>query len=144
MYMGTSEIKKKILEHMSKQKLTVISTIHADQSAPESACIGFTETENLEIVFGTSNQSRKYKNIQSNPNVAFVIGWTFGQPTVQYEGMARELTSEEAEGHSTVMAIKNKQSEKFRNRPDQRYFLVTPKWIRYYDTSTNDIQEITL
>ncbi|MDQ3014721.1 MAG: pyridoxamine 5'-phosphate oxidase family protein [bacterium] len=140
--METAEIKKKILEFIKPHVFTVISTVHAGRNAPECACIGFVETENLELIFGTSNLSRKYKNIMANPNVSFVIGWDF-TGTVQYEGEARELTSDEIDSYVEIIKLKNKQLEKFRTRPDQRFFIVAPKWIRLtLHTKSEVIHEI--
>ncbi len=144
--MENTEQKNKIREFIKNHILTVISTIHADRSAPESAVIAFAETENLELMFGTSNLSRKYKNLKSNPNVSFVIGWDGREGTAQYEGEARELTNEEADKYRELLILKNKQTEKFRSRADQSYFLVTPKWIRLHDMTVvpEQVTEITL
>jgi pyridoxine/pyridoxamine 5'-phosphate oxidase len=142
--MDNTEIKNKIRDFIKPHTLTVISTIHADKAAPESACIAFAETESLELIFGTSNESRKYHNLKSNPHVSFVIGWDSNVGTVQLEGTARELSDEEANTHSEIMALKNKQSEKFRSRPDQRYFLFTPNWIRLQDMRNNGYEKIEI
>lgn len=127
---------QKILAFLKKHTLTVISTIHTDSARPESAVIAFSEHDNLELVFGTSNKTRKYKNLQENPHVSFVIGWDHSLGTVQYEGIARELSTEESAAHSATQIQKNPGSAKFANRDDQRYFLVTPTWIRLTDMST--------
>jgi pyridoxine/pyridoxamine 5'-phosphate oxidase len=130
-----------ILSFLHTQTLTVIGTVGPD-AKPESAVIAFAETENLELIFGTPNSTRKYKNLQTNPNVAFVIGWDeTTRTTVQYEGVAKELVGDEAKQYAEAMAAKNPASRKFMSRPDQRYFLVKPTWIRY--TSQDEIFEIT-
>jgi hypothetical protein len=86
--------------------------------------------------------SRKYKYINANPNVSFVIGWDFNG-TVQYEGEARELSDAEVESYVEIMTLKNKQLEKFRSRPDQRFFIVSPKWIRLtLHTKPDTIHEV--
>ena len=141
--MNNEEIKNKIREFIKELRLCVISTVHADQNTPESACIAFAETENLELIFGTSNLSRKYKNIQANPDISFVIGWDPSTGTVQYEGVAQELGESETESYKEMMLLKNKQTEKFRTRSDQRYFIVTPTWIRLVlHTKPDTIHEI--
>ena len=127
------EIKKKILEFVKKSTLTVISTVDVQSNKPESAVIAFAEMENLELVFGTSNKTRKYRNLQTNQNVSFVIGWDPNTGTVQYEGVAKELSKEELPAYSAIMAAKNPRAVKFINREDQRYFLVKPTWIRILD-----------
>jgi len=131
--MVDEEIKKKILGFIKSNLLTVISTIDVGGNKPESAVIAFAETESLELIFGTSNKTRKYKNLQKNQNVSFVIGWDADTGTVQYEGVARELTGEESLQCARKLAAKNPRAEKFITREDQRYFLVTPTWIRWLD-----------
>lgn len=143
--MTDEQIKNRIKEFLKKHQLTVISTIDTDAHKPEAAVIAFAEKEDLSLIFGTSAKSRKYKNIQKNPNVSFVIGWD-REGTVQYEGMARELSEDEVNKHSELMSLKNKQMEKFRSNPEQRFFLATPNWIRLVDNSPEmqGIYEIAL
>lgn len=142
--MNEVTIKSKILEFLKEHELCVISTIHADGSGPQSAVVGFAETEDLEIIFGTSNKTRKYKNLQSNPNVSFVIGWSSEEGSIQYEGVATELPKGESEKYSSMMVKKNPDSEKYVDMDDQRYFLVKPKWIRFSDNAGNppDVYEL--
>ncbi len=143
--MNHGEIKQRISDFLKNHRLTVISTIDAAHDKPESAVIAFAEKDNLEIVFGTSNTSRKYANLQKNPRVSFVIGWDSAIGTVQYEGVAKELSDVEVGEHADSMILKNKQTVKFRSRPDQRYFLVKPTWIRLLDMAKHpdEISEIS-
>ena len=132
--------KSRILDFIKQQKLAVISTI--GEHGPESAVVGFGETDELELYFGTSNASRKYKNIQNNPHVAFVIGWDDEtHMSVQYEGVAKELAGDEALRIQAQFAAKNPKTVKFLARPDQRYFLVQPTWVRL--VSRDETFEIT-
>jgi nitroimidazol reductase NimA-like FMN-containing flavoprotein (pyridoxamine 5'-phosphate oxidase superfamily) len=133
--MDDAQVKEKIKNLFESHQLTVISTIDSENDKPESAVVAFAEKEDLSLIFGTSNQTRKYKNLQKNKNVSFVIGWSSETGSVQYEGVARELSDDEAVQHGGLMVLKNRQTEEFVIREDQRYFLVIPKWIRYVDTS---------
>ncbi|MBX4198328.1 pyridoxamine 5'-phosphate oxidase family protein [Candidatus Parcubacteria bacterium] len=144
--MGNEEIKIKILAFIKGHKLTVISTVDVGGDKPESAVIAFAEKDTLELIFGTSTKSRKYQNLQKNKNVSFVIGWSDELGTVQYEGVAQELMEEEAAEHGKMIADKNQNAEKFLTRPDQRYFLVQPTWIRLLDKSKDpdEVHEIIL
>jgi pyridoxine/pyridoxamine 5'-phosphate oxidase len=127
---------------LSERSLTVISTISTDNN-PEAAVIGFGQTKDLEIVFGTDNSSRKYKNLLTNPKVAFVIGWEKTE-TVQYEGTARELSVEELSVVCDNYWKKNPHAEAHHKNPGQRYFIVTPTYIRYTNIGIKpwDIKEI--
>jgi len=134
------EYKERILNFLKSHTLCVISTIHVEAERPESAVVAFTESESLEIIFGTSNQSRKYKNINKNNNVSCVIGWDSETGSIQYEGIAHELSKEESIQYSNKQVKKNASSEKYVERDDQRYFIVSPKWIRFIDNAGNPPQ----
>ena len=133
--MTEEEIKSKITNFLRGSTLCVISTIDTEGNKPEAAVVGFAETEQLELIFGTSNTTRKYKNIKINPYVSFVVGWDGRVGTVQYEGLAEELSAEATVTYSTILIAKNPHSAKMAEREDQRYFLVKPKWIRLVDMS---------
>lgn len=142
--MINEDIKTRILAFIKTQKLTVISTVDVERNKPEAACIAFAEKENLDLVFGTSIKSRKYKNLQTNQNVSFVIGWTDEFGTVQYEGVATELSGDEVLEHGNLMADKNENARAFLTREDQRYFLVKPTWIRFVDKSKKPEEKLEL
>ncbi len=131
--MDIQEAKKRIMDFMKENMLTVISTVDFDGNKPESAVIAFAQKDNFELIFGTSNKTRKYRNLQKNQNASFVIGWDSEKGTVQYEGVARELSDEESKEYSSILITKNPRSEKFVDKKDQRYFLVKPTWIRILD-----------
>lgn len=128
-------IKKRIYEFFNIHELGVISTIHCDKNAPESALVGFGHDTSLNILFGTSNTSRKYANLQKNSFVSFVIGGTRKLGTVQYEGVAREILKEEVSEFLPLLIQKNIDNKSFVAREEQRYFLVTPLWIRFLDNA---------
>lgn len=130
------------MQFIKAQSLCVLSTIGED-GFPQSAVIGFGETENLEIIFGTDKNSRKYHNLQSNNNVSVVIGWVNGK-TVQYEGIARELSLEEIDRYTAIYFKKNPSASKYHDDPNERYFIITPTWIRYTDISLDPWEIIVL
>ena len=132
-----------MLEFLQKHELGVISTIHTDRNAPESAVVGFANNDKLELVFGTSNTTRKYTNIQNNPHISFVIGWNGAIGTLQYEGVARELASEEAGPYIQLLTTKTEASKRFITFPDQRYFVVKPTWIRLQDNINSRLHELS-
>lgn len=133
--MNEQTIKARALDFLKAHPLCVISTIHADGSGPESAVVAFAETENLEIIFGTSNTSRKYKNLQKDNRVSFVIGWSNKEGTIQYEGAAAELSGEETNKYAAVQVEKIPSSKDFVGREDQRWFIVKPTWLRFLDNA---------
>jgi uncharacterized protein YhbP (UPF0306 family) len=131
-----------VMEFIKKHTLAVIFTF--GEIAPESAVLEFAETDQLEILFDTFTSSRKYVNIQKNPNVSFVIGWD-QDLTVQYEGTAVELDGEELEAAKNIYFKKIPAAVKWANREGIVYFKVKPRWVRLTDLNQYpwDIKEIS-
>lgn len=127
--------KQKILDLMRRSKLAVVSTI-STENTPQSAVLGFGETESLEIIFDTFNTARKYNNLQHNNHVSFVIGWD-ENITVQYNGAAIELEGEELERCKKLYFKKNPDAQRWEHREGIRYFKATLQWIRYSDLNKN-------
>ncbi|MEX0649822.1 MAG: pyridoxamine 5'-phosphate oxidase family protein [Candidatus Andersenbacteria bacterium] len=129
--MEKKELVRKVISH---ELLGVIATVSSDGMKPEAALVAVTETDDLEIVFGTRNTTQKYKNIQKNPNVSFVIGTSSEQKiTVQYAGLARELADKELDTYQRLHIKKHPGSKKFVFSPEERMFIASPVWIRYSD-----------
>lgn len=124
-----------VRELLHKTNLTVISTVSGD-GMPESAVIEFGETESLELIFNTLNTSRKYKNLQKNPHVSFVIGWD-DKITVQYEGIVSELNGKDLETYQETFFEKNPDAKKWAQVKEISFFKVMPAWIRYSDLNTH-------
>jgi hypothetical protein len=119
---------------IAQSRYGVLGTI-GESGAPQSALVGIGITETLEIVFDTVKSSRKYRNLIARPACSFSIGWA-GEKTVQYEGVAEELTGG-VDGDQ-----KNYFDAYFKAWPDGParlswpgivHFVVRPKWIRYSD-----------
>ncbi len=126
--------KSDIFDFFNKHKFAVISTAD-DSRQPESALIGFGETNKLEIIFGTYRTTRKYKNIQKNNAISLVIGWNDDNITIQYEGYAFELKQPDLDKYVSLYHQKVPEAVSYRSHPEQTYFKITPKWIRYSDLS---------
>jgi hypothetical protein len=120
-----------LYEFLARHKLGVLSSI-AGANTPQSALVGIAVTPELEIIFDTVRNTRKYPNLKTNPRCSFVVGWEAEQ-TVQYEGEAEELQG---------LELKRRQEVYFQAWPDGPsrlswpgivYFVVKPRWIRYSD-----------
>lgn len=96
--------------------------------------MGFGQTEDFEIILGTSTQSRKFENIKNNNKVSIVFGWD-STVTVQYEGKIKEIIGKEAEKYKKIYFAKTPAAQKYDNDPNQTYLLVKPDWARYTDIS---------
>ncbi len=99
---------------------------------PESALMGVAVTPDFEIVFDTVKSSRKYGNLDVNAQVALVIGCN-GETTIQYEGIAQELSGEELERYLPIYFAAFPDGPERQSWPGITYFVVRPRWIRYCD-----------
>jgi len=116
-------------------KLGVLGTI-GDAGTPQSALVGIAVTEDLEIVFDTVKNSRKYPNLIARPACSFVVGWA-GEKTVQYEGQAEELSGSELQRCQKVYFQAWPDGPSRLTWPRIVYFIVRPRWIRYSDFDQN-------
>jgi uncharacterized protein YhbP (UPF0306 family) len=133
---------KKIFEFIKSQDLAVISTVTHD-FLPQSAVVGISGKENLELIFGTANDSRKYQNLKKNPRVSLVIGWDQGK-TVQYEGEVVELSGSDKEEAINIHLSKTPSAAKYLSLPQEAIFKIVPKWVKYSDVSVDpwDVTEL--
>ena len=119
-----------IYNFITGHQLAVISTV-SKALKPEAALIGIAVSKELEIVFDTVKTSRKYKNLLENPSVALVIGWD-NETTVQYEGIAAELSGEQADYYKEIyFEVYKDGRERAETWPNIVHFKITPTWIRY-------------
>src|ERR1051326_5591065 len=73
-----------IIAFLRANKLAVQASV--SPNGPQAAVIGIAVTDDFEIVFDTSNLSRKFATLRADPRIAFVV-WE-GERTVQIEGVA--------------------------------------------------------
>ena len=128
-YSGSMKSREQIYEFINSYKIGVLATVNPG-GLPNGALIGFGLTKDLELIIGTDNSTRKYKNMQANPHVAFTVGGATLE-TVQLEGTARELGPDEMAVVREIYWVKHPYVEKYAKNPSQRYLLITPTWIRY-------------
>lgn len=93
--------KRNVLKFLKEKDLSVISTV-SPTGKPESATVIYFIDDDLNFYFVTRHNTRKFRNLQSNKNVAIVVGVELKPVTVQIEGTA-ELVSDE-KGKSLLMA----------------------------------------
>ncbi len=132
--MDTGEQKNIVRNFLRQHTLGVVATYNDRDKKPEAAVLEFSETDELEIIFDTFSTHRKYSNLQTDRHVAFVIGWD-EDTTVQYEGIAHELSGDELRRCQEIHLQKLPKAAKFVDREVIRYFKVTPNWIRYSNLS---------
>lgn len=132
-----------LYNYIRQHKFGVLATVSLD-NMPESACVGISVTPDLKIIFDTTSDSRKHKNLLLNPNISFVIGWD-NEQTVQYEGIALIPEGKDLDKLlETYFATFPDGKDRKENWKNIAYFCVEPKWIRYSDfnEATKKIEEI--
>ncbi len=135
---------EEVLDFVKKQGLMQLATVNSE-GKPEASVVEFGELADFTIVIDLLMDSRKYKNLQSNPNVAVVIGWD-DSITVQLEGEAHELSGVELEAAKQAYFAKTPWSKKWESNPSIVYFAIKPHWVRYSDLNKTpwQIQEFNL
>jgi len=136
--------KEEVLKFIKKHDLAVVATVSVENK-PQASVVEFGELDDLAIIIDLLKTSRKYKNLQSNRNVAVVIGWD-DNITVQMDGIAHELSGEELEKAKIAYFVKNPRAKKWANNPDIVYYVLKPYWIRYSDVTKHPwlIEEFSL
>src|SRR3989344_3156540 len=94
------------------------------------------DKKQIALVFVTSTEYRKYKNLKNNSNVAFVVGGP-ENISIQLEGVATELTEAEAAKYKEVYFKKNPAAKKWEGLPDTRWFKINLKLLRYRDYNSH-------
>jgi pyridoxine/pyridoxamine 5'-phosphate oxidase len=124
-------------------KLAVLATTAS--GSPQSALVGIAVTPNLEIVFDTLSNSRKYQNLRTNPACSLVIGWDHEQ-TLQYEGTAEQLQHPELPHYQAIYFAAHPDGRSRLSSSGISYFLIRPRWLRYSDYNQNPplIEELSL
>ncbi|HEY1481296.1 MAG TPA: pyridoxamine 5'-phosphate oxidase family protein [Candidatus Acidoferrum sp.] len=133
---------EEVYRFMSGERLAVLSTVGADEQ-PEAALVGFAVTPELELIFDTVKESRKYPNLKRNPRMAWVIGCTT-EVSVQFEGLAEELEGEDLARYKKTYFAKFLDGPARESWPGITYFVVRPKWVRFcdYNPATRRIEEM--
>lgn len=111
----------------------VLATVSAD-GKPQAATVGFSHGQDFSIIIATNKNTRKYQNLQNSSKVAVVVS-VIAPKTVQYEGLAKEVTVEELGKRLERHFAKVPASKKFAGDSDQKYFVITPTWLRFTDYS---------
>jgi general stress protein 26 len=135
------EQKQKVFNLIKNTPFGVVASVNP-AFEPQAALVAISQTDNLEIIFGTLVNTRKYMNLQHNPKVAFVIG--SDRTVVQLQGVASEIIGEESVFYRNMHVVKHPESKKYFENPEERWFRVTPSWIRYTDHSVNPMDEFEI
>ena len=127
--------RQQLLDFLRSQKLAVLCSV-GPEGAPQAAVVGYAVSDQLEIVFDTTADTRKARNIRADPRVALVIGGLAAgdERTVQYEGIADQPAGAELErARELYFAVYPDGRERLASWPGLIHVRVRPLWIRYSD-----------
>jgi uncharacterized protein YhbP (UPF0306 family) len=119
---------------LNTQQLGRIATL-GPIGQPQLANVAFSENDQLELIIGTSETSRKAGNIARDARVAFEATDPDKRYTVQFEGKARKLSREEFETRAAAHYDKLPGSLPFKDIEGQVNYLLEPTWVRFSDVS---------
>lgn len=121
---------------LREQVLTTLSTLDSD-GAPESATVAFSETDDGAFLIGTSEASRKVRNIEGDARVAMTVTDAERRYTAQIKGTAEKLSEVAFAALADEHYRQRPESLPFRDDASQVHVLVTPSEIRFSDVSVN-------
>lgn len=129
--------REQVNEFIQATVIGVLSTLDSD-GAPMGATVAFSTTANGCLLVGTQASSRKSQNISGDPRVAVTITDADKRYTLQLEGIARKLTSEEFERDYAAEHYRQRpESLPFKDRPGECHILVEPLHIRFADCNAS-------
>ena len=122
-----------LVDYIRSARLAIVSSLGSG-GGPQSALVGIGVTDDLNIIFDTTTDTRKHANLTRDPRVSVVVAGPSEQ-TLQYEGLAAPVSTSRPED----LAIREAY---YLSWPDGRQRLVWPNlaswrikptWARYSD-----------
>ena len=138
--MADQETKRKCMEFLQNKMTAVIATV-TDTNTPAASTIYYTVDENFTLYFMTKKFTNKVKSLVNNQEVALVIGYDNEPVTVQFHGIAEQITDRE----EYARRFKELEKKIFRNEyvaplfqlseenKELLIYKITPIWLRWLD-----------
>jgi general stress protein 26 len=120
-----------LVRFLRKYKLAVQASV-APGGAPQAAVVGFAVSDELEVVFDTTEDTRKCRNLRADPRIALVIGWD-DEITAQIDGLADFPTGKELDRVRECYFVVYPDGRERLAWPGITHVRVRPTWIRYSD-----------
>jgi general stress protein 26 len=133
-------IRADALTFLKANRAGVIATV-SPEGKPHESVVYYVTDDRFNIYFLTKIDSRKYTSIKANPAVAYTIGQLDTPKTLQIEGVAAEMMSnEDKKAHvPDIMEMLSKNNPSYLPiaKMDSEVVLmwIEPKWIRWADFS---------
>lgn len=123
--------RSELVQFLRKYKLAVQASV-APNGAAQAAVVGFAVSDGLEIVFDTTEDTRKYRNLRADPRIALVIGWD-DERTAQIEGVADFPAGAELDRIRECYFAAWPDGRERLAWPGITHVRVRPTWVRYSD-----------
>src|SRR5262249_53886886 len=132
------DYKQKTLEFLKSHPLAVLSTISSDGSV-DAAVIYAIVTDDLHFFFITKPDTKKAKNIVSNPQAALTIADQSLQTTVQVKGTIHDM--QQATNYTqlflnvaeSISSLGTPPLSKLKSSTEYVLYKFTTQWMRYAD-----------
>jgi len=86
---------QRALAFLNRNNIAVVATVDEARKCPEAATIYYFANGDFNLYFITRRSTRKYRNMLTRPRVALVIGPSEQCCSIQIEGRAQQLESDE-------------------------------------------------
>lgn len=128
--------KKIIFDFVGKKSLCVLAT--ADVTGrPEAAVMAYAAKGISVFYFFTEPETRKYQNLLANKRASVVIGGWENDPTVQLDGLVKELEGHEAEEAREFTLSAHPEWQDYYSSNTGKWFYFKPLWLRYSNFNQN-------
>lgn len=124
--------KKTIWEFLKKNELCALATA-STTGKTEAAVMAYVIKDDFSMLLSTEITTRKYQNIAANKQVSVIVGGFDGDPSIQIDGLIRELAAEEATQAKSYILTVHPQWKDYFNSPASRFFEIKPGWLRWSD-----------
>ena len=126
--MDAALTREEVLSYLSHQGLGVLATVNAD-GTPEAALLNIAVSPQLEIIFETTNATRKFANLRRDPAAAFVVGWHDAQ-SLQLNGVVDEPSGRTLDRIKALFVERYPAMASHQVWPGNHYYRFTPSWCR--------------
>lgn len=137
------ETRQKVIDFLKSNVFASIATVSIENK-PNCGAILYLFDDNLDFYFVTRSQSRKNINLQSNSNIAIVVGTGENNISIQAEGMA-EAVKDKARYFVEEVNKKENLSKLFYgplmtfDGVDFVVYKVRIDWIKYMEVKDNNV-----
>ena|SRR3989338_1331121 len=135
----TALIRKRALAFLTGHKTGVLSTV-SEEGNPQSRMVYYTADSDFNIYFLTLADTRKFGSLTSHPPVAFTVSNEGIPQTIQIEGVAMDITLDEAVSKKRDELFKILNSNPWFPAPTEKLgpgaqvvVWIKPTWIRWAD-----------